>query len=310
MSKLLVVCGATGQQGGSVIDFVLNDSELSKQFKIRGITRDPSSSSAQSLQSKGVEVVAADVEDPASIQKAFVGAHTVFAMTSPDMRDTMASELRQGRTLVDAAVATDVQYYIFSTLPNVSKISGGKYTKVAGFDGKAITEEYIRTLPIRSAFFAPGSFMQNYHQIMKPRKGPDGTYSIARHVSPGTQLPMIDTAGDVGKWIGAILAEPDKFEGEVICAATKLVTMEEQAQILSKATGKEVVYKQLPLEVYKSFFPPAPYVDGLIEMMSYQEEFGYYGKDTESLVKWAADNARAKPTTFEEYLRKNPLVLD
>ena len=40
MSKLLTVFGATGQQGGAIVEYVINDPELSKQYKIHGITRD------------------------------------------------------------------------------------------------------------------------------------------------------------------------------------------------------------------------------------------------------------------------------
>lgn len=81
MSKLLVVFGATGNQGGSVIRSVLEDVELSKQFKIRGVTRDPSKADAQELQKKGVEMVKADVEDKESLRNAVKGANTVFAVT-------------------------------------------------------------------------------------------------------------------------------------------------------------------------------------------------------------------------------------
>lgn len=58
MSKILTVFGATGNQGGSVIKAVLADPVLSKEFKIRGITRDASKPSAKALAAKGVEVVA------------------------------------------------------------------------------------------------------------------------------------------------------------------------------------------------------------------------------------------------------------
>ncbi|KAK5097085.1 hypothetical protein LTS08_007105 [Lithohypha guttulata] len=310
MSKTLVVFGATGQQGGSVVDFVVNDPELSKEYNIRAVTRDTTSQSAQALVAKGVEIVAANVDDEHTVRAALKGAHTVFAITVPDFKDIKGSETRQGRVMVDAAVSEGVKYYIFSTLPHVKEISGGKYTKVAGFDGKAEVEQYIRQQPIRSAFFAPGSFMQNYQQILKPRKMPDGTYSISRHVSPNTQLPMIETASDTGKFVGAILADPDKYESKVFCAATKLYTYDQQAAILSKATGKNVVYKQLPEDVFKGFLPPGPYADVLIEMMLYQQDFGYYGPNTEELVAWAAGNARGKLTTFEEYLERNPLNLD
>ena len=45
---------------------------------------------------------------------------------------------------------------------NVTKNSHGNLTDVFHFDGKADIEAYIRTLLIKSAFFTPGSFMQNY----------------------------------------------------------------------------------------------------------------------------------------------------
>lgn len=310
MNKVLVVFGATGQQGGSVVDHVINDRGLLKQYTIRAICRDTSSEGAQQLAKKGVEVVAANPDDVTTLQPALTGAHTVFAMTFPDFMDVKNSEVRQGRAIVDAAVAQNVQYFIFSTLPWVSKISGGKYMKVEGFDAKAEVEEYIRKQPIQSAFFAPGSFMQNYHSMLKPRKMPDGTYSVSRHVSPKTQLPMIDIVRDAGKFVGAILADPDKYEGKTFCAATKLYTLEEQAEILSKHTGRPVIYEQLPEDVYRSFLPKVGYTDILIQMMSYQQDFGYYGADSENLVAWAVENAREEVTTFEEYLEKNPLLLE
>jgi uncharacterized protein YbjT (DUF2867 family) len=57
MSKIITVFGATGNQGGSVITNILDDAQLSKEFKIRGITRDTSKPAAQELAKKGVELV-------------------------------------------------------------------------------------------------------------------------------------------------------------------------------------------------------------------------------------------------------------
>lgn len=67
MSKLLTVFGATGAQGGSVIRAVLADDVLSKEYKIRGITRDVSKPAAQALAGKGVEVVAVSPSDPCNL---------------------------------------------------------------------------------------------------------------------------------------------------------------------------------------------------------------------------------------------------
>lgn len=83
MSNILAVFGATGQQGSSVVNNVLADTELSQKFKIRAITRDITSEKARQLQLKGVQVAQGDVTNRASIKTALTGVHTVFAMTTP-----------------------------------------------------------------------------------------------------------------------------------------------------------------------------------------------------------------------------------
>lgn len=57
MSKIFTVFGATGNQGGSVIRAVLADPVLSKEYKLRGVTRDVNKPAAQALSAKGVEMV-------------------------------------------------------------------------------------------------------------------------------------------------------------------------------------------------------------------------------------------------------------
>jgi len=309
MSKILVVFGATGQQGGSVIDCVIHDPQLSKQYKVRGVTRDLSKQAAQSLQEKGIEVVKGDFEDKESLKQAMQGAHTVFSMTATVYDgQTMERGIAEGKALADAAVAAGVEYFIWSSLPHVGKVSGGKYQHADHFDSKAEVEEYIRTLPIKSSFFAPGSFMQNFGGTMAPHPAGDGTYAISNVVTPQTQLPLIDAAADSGKWVAAILAEPEKYEGEVLSAATKLYSFEEIVQIISKETGKTVKYNQLPESTFRRFLPPAA-ADNLVEMMLYFQGFGYYGPQTKEKVEWTAQQARGKLTTFEEYLSKNPIQL-
>lgn len=103
MSKLLVIVGATGNQGGSVIKSILGDPKATEQFRLRGITRDTSKPAAQALTKQGVEMVSADLGDKASIAKAFEGAWGVFAVT--DYWATMKKEVevKQGKALADAA---------------------------------------------------------------------------------------------------------------------------------------------------------------------------------------------------------------
>jgi len=307
MSKILAVFGATGQQGGSVINYVLNDLELSQKYKIRAVTRDVNSEKAKQLKEK-VEVVQGDVLNRASLETALTGAHTIFAMTTPSFGpDALDVEYNSGKTIADVAVEKGAEYIIFSSLPPVKEISGGKYTKVTPFDAKAKAEQHIRGLHIKSAFFSPGSFMENFQSIFAPRQAPDGTWVVAFHTSPKAQLPLIDAVGDTGKFVGAILAEPDKYEGKTFCAATALYNMEEIAAIMSKATDKTVVYKQIPLEDFKKSLSFG--ADIFVKGSSYQEEFGYFGPDSKKLVAWAAENARGRLSTFEEYSEAHPLQL-
>jgi uncharacterized protein YbjT (DUF2867 family) len=55
--KILVVFGATGNQGGSVINSVLSDPISAEKFQVIGITRDPSKPSAVALAKKSVKLV-------------------------------------------------------------------------------------------------------------------------------------------------------------------------------------------------------------------------------------------------------------
>ena len=311
MSKILAVFGATGQQGSSIINYVLQDPELSQQYKIRAITRDVDSEKAKQLKEK-VEVVYGDMLNRASLETALTGVHTVFAMTTPtfDLDGGFEAEYNSGKTIADVTVEKGAEYIIFSTLPSAKEISGGKYSNVVQFETKAKVEQYIRGLHIKSAFYSPGVFMQNFHTtpIYTPQKASDGTWIIAFHNSPKAPLRLIDAVEDTGKFVGAILAEPDRYEGKTFCAASASYNFEQAVAILSKATGKTAIYKQIPVEDFKKSLPFGH--DIIAETFSYLEEFDYWGPDTEELLAWAAENARGRLTTFEEYLEAHPLQLE
>jgi len=55
--KTILVFGATGNQGGSVIDAILRDPKLAAEWNIRAITRDVTKPSAKALADQGVELV-------------------------------------------------------------------------------------------------------------------------------------------------------------------------------------------------------------------------------------------------------------
>ncbi|OQU95923.1 hypothetical protein CLAIMM_02078 [Cladophialophora immunda] len=312
MAKVLAVLGATGQQGSSVVDHVINDATLSKMYTVRAVTRSVDSPKAQQLMSK-VEVVVGDVSDRPSLKTALAGVHTLFAMTIPAFGDdALDAEYNIIKMIADVAVEQGVEYIIFSTLPSVTRISGGKYRGVTPFDAKAKGEEYIQGLPVKSSFYCPGSFMENFasQTFLAPRPDPQhrDTWILTRNMAPEARMPLLDAVGDGGKFVGAILAEPDKFQGKTLCAATRLYTMKEMAAALSTSSGKTITYKQVSDEEFAKCLPPAA-TSIFLDYFRYIDEFGYFGPKSEELVAWAAANARGKLSTFEEFLVRHPYEL-
>ena len=158
--QLLVVLGATGNQGGSVVNSFIGR----PGWKVRGLTRNTASQSARSLADRGVEVVTADIDDISSLDAAFEGAYAIYSITdfwgaygdskkSTKLRagQTMIQwahehELQQGKNVFDSAARTvGLQRLVFSALSHASKWSRGKYTHVHHFDSKAEAVEYGRT---------------------------------------------------------------------------------------------------------------------------------------------------------------------
>lgn len=120
-AKIIAVVGSTSGQGASVAQIFLSDPKLKETWKVRGITRDPSKAAAQELAAQGAEVVQADVNDSASLEKAFAGVDTVFAVTDYWATLDMKVEMQQGKNLVDGAKKAGVKHFILSTLKNVTE---------------------------------------------------------------------------------------------------------------------------------------------------------------------------------------------
>ncbi|CAI7641708.1 unnamed protein product [Penicillium manginii] len=301
MSKLLVVFGATGQQGGSVIDFVLNDSDLSKEYSLRAITRDATKPAGQALQKRGVEVVSADIDDSQSLNAALAKAHTVFIVTTTVYDEHLKSrEFRQGKAAADASVAAGAKYLIFSTSPACEHLWGHP---VDSFDSKAEIERYIRELPVARMF------MQNFltNQIPRPIPGQEGgelTYAIANFISPDAPFPLIEAAKDSGKYIAAILTAPDKYVDSILSAATGFYSYREAAEIITRITGRKTIYAQIPQEQWTSYLPPN-YQRPMGAMMCWIEKPGYYGPQSKELVEWTVKQARGKLTSLEEFVEEH-----
>lgn len=143
-----------------MIDIILADASLQQKYILRGVTRNVSSRSAQALSKKGVEMVAADLNDLVSLKAAVHGSYGVFGVTNFWDPAVMSKEIemRQGKNIFEAVKAEHVSHYVFSSLPHVEALTGGELTNVHHFDGKASVAEYITEHKgdMIVSFFMPG----------------------------------------------------------------------------------------------------------------------------------------------------------
>jgi uncharacterized protein YbjT (DUF2867 family) len=129
MTKLIVVCGATGGLGGSVASRMLQEG-----WKVRGITRNKDSAGAKALVEAGAELASANYGDVASLETAFQGADAIFGVTNfweyLLELGALAAAKKETQQLVNIAIAANkisgLEHLVLHTLPSGEKL-GGKY---------------------------------------------------------------------------------------------------------------------------------------------------------------------------------------
>lgn len=299
MSKILTVFGSTGQQGGSVINSVQAHPTLSKEYKIRGVTRDPSKPAAQKLTSKGVEVVQADLGDKDSVRKAVEGSYAVFGVTNFWEIFSKDVEVAQGRNIADACKAAGVSHFIWSSIAHATKVSNGKMSNMSHFDSKAEVEEYTREIGVPSTFFWAGPFMSNFPQALQ--KTEDG-YALANNLAPDTKVPLYEVNNDTSKFVAGILAQTEKPSGKRVFGATGWYTPTEMVATIEKVSGKKVTFSSVSDQVYEGFLPPN-IAKELTETFAFIREFAYYGPGAEEGVAESLKIVTEKPTTWEEFVQ-------
>src|SRR3954469_13896644 len=171
--KLIAVFGATGHQGGAVVRAL----QASSQFKVRALSRNP-----DKHRELADEVGEGDLNRPETLKAAFEGAHGVFLVTN--FREAGPDEAKQATAAVRAAKDAAVQRLVWSTLPNVEAISGGRFD-VPHFTGKARIDRIVKEagFPHHTFVIAPG-YYQNFVGFLAPQKQADGSMGWALPLDP------------------------------------------------------------------------------------------------------------------------------
>ncbi|KAH7376637.1 hypothetical protein B0T11DRAFT_314911 [Plectosphaerella cucumerina] len=282
-SKLLVVFGATGNQGGSVVDQFLSQAG----WQIRALTRDPSSAKAQALASRGAEVAHVDLDKPDTLPAALKGANAVFTQ------------------VIDAvAKVPTLERFILSSLSNSAKWSNGKYTHVHHFDSKAKAAEYAQdTYPElwkKTSIFQAGFFLTNYVGMMAPIKNGDGVVRFVGYLEQDVKVPLIAAEEDTGHFVRELIVT--EAAGKNLIAYRAWLTVKEIAESFSRATGMKAEAVTLP----KGHFPPEMPEEMRLELgdnFACINEFGYEARNDPTVIHPQQLQSPPRLATVEEYFK-------
>jgi uncharacterized protein YbjT (DUF2867 family) len=227
----VVVAGSTGKQGGAVARGL-----LARGHRVRAVTRNLDSSQAKSLAKAGATLVAASLEDTATLTKALEGATSLFAMTTP-FGGGVDAEIRQGVSAADAAKAAGV-HLVFTSVGSANRQTG-----VPHFDSKYEVEKHIAKIGVRATILGPVYFMENLHF----GRGLLAKGIYASTLPPTRTLAQIAVA-DIGAVAVRVLEDAGRFAGKRFDLAGDELTGNDVVAILSRVTGRPFAYQQVPLD--------------------------------------------------------------
>lgn len=275
-NQTILVTGATGNQGGTVARHLLRRGN----FTVRAFVRDPDKPAAQSLKQTGAELVAGDLNDRASVDRALQGVAGVFAVQN--FKNGLDTEIQQGKMIADAAKASNIQHFVYSSVGSAERNTG-----VPHFDSKFQIEEYIREIALPYTILRPVFFFYNY-DAMRPMVE-QGT--LPQPLSPETKLQQLSEE-DYGKMVADVFEHPAEFLHREIEVASVNLTMPEIAAAFSRVLGKTVNYQQIPFEAFEQQAG-----EEVAMMYRWFENVGYNADLNQLKREFSA------PTDFESYLR-------
>lgn len=235
--RTILITGATGKQGGAVARHLAG-----KGFALRAMTRKPDSDAAKALAARGVEVVAGDLDDAGSLERAATGAWGVFAVQNT-WEAGVEKEEEQGKRLAKVARDKGVQHFVYSSVGSANRQTG-----IPHFDNKFRVEETVKSLGFPShVILRPVFFFENL-----PSPWFMHGDSLVTALAPTTKLQMI-ASDDIGRIAARTFTHATQHAGQAYELGGDALTMPEAATVLGRALGRTIQYTQIPIaEVRKN----------------------------------------------------------
>jgi uncharacterized protein YbjT (DUF2867 family) len=305
--KIIAVTGATGAQGGGLVRSIVDDAKTG--FTARAITRNPDSEAATALRDQGVEVVRADLDDEASLRRAFAGAHGAFCVTNFWEHFDPEREKAQAGNLARAAHAAGVSHAIWSTLEDVRQhvaldddriptLAGGY--KVPHMDAKGEANALFDQAGVPTTYLHTSFYWDNMITFgMGPARDEDGRLALTLPIADA-KLPSM-AASDIGACAYGVFRDGERWIGRSVGVAGGHLTGEELAAGLTTALGEPVYYNRVSFADYRALgFPGA---DELANMFQFKVEFEESFRAARDLE--TSRHLNPGLTSYERWLEQN-----
>lgn len=235
-SLLILVTGATGNQGGVVLRHL-----KARGHRLRALVRDRTRPAAKALQNQGIEVFQGNFDDAASLEQASQFVDAAFLMSTP--LEGADLERQRGIAAVDGLRAADVPYVVYSSVASASQ-----HTGIPHFDSKFAVEHHLRNSGTPFAIVAPVAFMEN---AIAPYALPglrQGQYGFG---VPGDKPVQMVALNDLGAFDTCVLENSARFRGQRVEVASDELTPTQVAEILTRRTGRSIQFRPVPLEAVR-----------------------------------------------------------
>ncbi|KAF2722511.1 NAD(P)-binding protein [Polychaeton citri CBS 116435] len=240
MAKNILVTGATGKQGGAVIDSLANNSA----FTLLAVTRNASSPSAEKLKSKGsnVKVVQGDMDDVPTLFKnalAVAGGEPIYGVYSVQISEgkgvTGANEIKQGKAMIDEAVKSNVQHFVYSSVERGGdEASWNNKTPIPHFQTKWEIEHHLKDNAgsMQWTILRPVAFMDNLAPGF-----PAKVFTAALRDTLGPKPMQWVATADIGEFVRLAFEKPDEYKNKALGLAGDELTMAQFATAFKNKTG-------------------------------------------------------------------------
>ncbi len=278
--KVVLVTGGTGTQGGATVKHLLE----TKRTRIRVLTRTPDSPKAQRLASLGVELVAGDMDDPASLRKALSGVSAAFSVQQWTDKGGVEAEERRGKAFADAVKAENVPFLVYASAEGVERNSG-----MAHYESKWAVERHIRDLGLTRIILRPVGFMDVFAVNAAIRAVMLGLF---RTTLGNTKRVQMIAATDIGWFAARALEDPERYAGREISLAGDELSVPEFLSAFKQVTG------------HTQWVAPIPkFVPNRIMPEEYGAMFKWIGKEGFKADIGALRQVHPTMLTFADWLR-------